>query len=114
MLGGTVGKPIRAIDVARAMDVSKTSVNKAICILMEKGFVIQPYYGGVTLTQDGYDYGLAMRKRQRYLVAFLTKALGIGQDAAEREARLMGHAISDDSFGKWVDYVNRLDLMDGQ
>ena len=112
MLGGTLDQPVRSVDIAKQMDVSKASVNKAIGLLKEKGFVDQPYYGDITLTQKGFDYGQAVYKRHRYLTAFLAKGLGIPEDTAEEEACLMEHAISDESFEKWVAYIEKLDLVD--
>ena len=111
MLGGTLEKPIRSVDIAKQMGVSKASVNKAVGLLKEKGFVEQPYYGDVTLTEAGYEYAKAVYKRHRYLTAFLSKGLGIPADVAEDEACLMEHAISDESFEKWVAYIDRLGLV---
>ena len=111
MLGGTVERAVRSVDIAKQMDVSKASVNKAIGLLKEKGLAEQPYYGDVTLTEAGYEYAQAVFKRHRYLTAFLSKKLGIPEDVAEEEACLMEHAISDDSFEKWVSYIEGLGIM---
>ena len=106
MLGGTVEKSIRSVDVANKLGVSKASVNKAITLLKEKGFLDQPYYGDITLTQDGYDYASSVYKRHRYLQAFLVNALGVDPEVAGDEACMMEHAISDDSFEKWVAFID--------
>lgn len=98
MLGGSTEQSVRSVDIANQMDVSKASVNKAIGLLKEKGYVDQPYYGDVTLTPEGYEYGSAVYKRHRYLTAFLAKEIGIPEEVAEDEACLMEHAISDESF----------------
>lgn len=112
MLGGSPEQQIRSVDVAKKLGVSKASVNKAIGLLKEKGLLNQPYYGDITLTEQGYAYGQAVFKRHRYLTAFLSKELGIAEDVAEEEACLMEHAISDDSFEKWVSYIERLDIVE--
>lgn len=112
MLGGSVDDPIRSVDIAKKMEVSKASVNKAVGLLKEKGLVEQPYYGDVTLTPLGLEYGQKVYKRHRYLTAFLSKKLGIPEDVAEDEACLMEHAISDDSFEKWVAYIEGLGIVD--
>ena len=112
MLGGTTETPVRSVDVAKQEGVSKASVNKAVGLLKEKGLVEQPYYGDITLTEKGYEYGKAVYKRHRYLTAFLSKALGIPEDVAEEEACLMEHAISDASFEKWVAYIEKLGLVE--
>ena len=112
MLGGTAENSVRSVDIANQLSVSKASVNKAIGLLKEKGLVDQPYYGDVTLTEEGFAYGSKVYKRHRYLTVFLAKCLGIADDVAEREACLMEHAISDDSFEKWVAYIEKLDIAD--
>ena len=111
MLGGSVDDPIRSVDIAKKMGVSKASVNKAVGLLKEKGLAEQPYYGDVTLTPLGLEYGQKIYKRHRYLTAFLSKKLGIPEDVAEDEACLMEHAISDDSFEKWVTYIESLGIV---
>lgn len=110
MLGGSPECPIRSVDVAKQMNVSKASVNKAVGLLKERGLLDQPYYGDITLTEEGYEYGKAVYRRHRYLTAFLSKCLGIDDDIAEEEACLMEHAISDDSFEKWAAYIEGLEL----
>ena len=112
MLGGSTEQSVRSVDIANQMDVSKASVNKAIGLLKEKGYVDQPYYGDVTLTPEGYEYGSAVYKRHRYLTAFLAKEIGIPEEVAEDEACLMEHAISDESFEKWVAYIDGLGLVE--
>jgi Mn-dependent DtxR family transcriptional regulator len=112
MLGGTLEQSVRSVDVAKQMGVSKASVNKALSLLKEKGYVDQPYYGDITFTELGYEYATSVYKRHRYLKAFLVKELGIVEDVAEEEACLMEHAISDDSFEKWVSYIEGLGIVE--
>ncbi len=57
MLGGTDEVSVRSVDIAKKLEVSKASVNKAVSLLKEKGLADQPYYGDVTLTREGYEYG---------------------------------------------------------
>lgn len=109
-LGATTEQPIRSVDVAAKMGVSKASVNKAMTVLKEKGFAEQPYYGDITLTEAGYEYGQAVLERHHMLYTFLTKALGIPEERADEEACLMEHAISDESYEKWFEFVRKLDL----
>ncbi|EOS50903.1 metal-dependent transcriptional regulator [Adlercreutzia caecimuris] len=110
MLGGTTEVPVRSVDVANKLGVSKASVNKAISALKEQALVIQPHYGDITLTDEGYAYGSSVLGRHRMLFDFLTKAVGIPPEVAEEEACQMEHAISDASFEKWEAFVKGLDV----
>ena len=114
MLGGTDEQSVRSVDIANHMGVSKASVNKAIGLLKDKKLATQPYYGDVTLTKSGYEYAQSVFKRHRYLTAFLSKVVGIPEDVAEDEACLMEHAISDESFEKWVAYIEDLGIVDSE
>ena len=109
-LGGTADAAIRSVDVAAKLGVSKASVNKAMSVLKEKGLAEQPYYGDITLTQEGYEYGRAVLDRHQMLFLFLSKALGIPEEQANKEACQMEHAISDESMKKWEAYIKSLDL----
>ena len=110
MLGGTTEVSVRSVDIATKMGVSKASVNKAVTSLKEKGYVTQPYYGDVTLTESGYEYGSSVYDRHKMLTNFLSKVIGIPRERAEVEACSMEHAISADSFEKWQAYIRTLDL----
>ena len=110
MLGGTPTQSVRSVDVATKMGVSKASVSKAVTSLKNSGMLEQPYYGDITLTEDGYHYGSAVLKRHEMLTRFLTEEVGLSQQVAEEEACQMEHAISDESFKKWLAYFERIGL----
>ena len=110
MLGATTEASVRSVDVATKLGVSKASVNKAMSVLKEKGLAEQPYYGVITLTEEGYAYGTSVLERHEMLFTFLTKAIGLSEEDADREACLMEHAISDASFEKWFEFVEKLNL----
>ena len=110
MLGGSTTSSVRSVDIANKLGVSKASVNKAMNALKERGYVDQPYYGDVTLTEEGYEYGTSVLDRHQLLFTFLSKGLGIPEKTADREACLMEHAISDESFKKWISYIKSLNL----
>ena len=74
MLGGTTDAPVRSVDVANKLGVSKASVNKAISALKEQELVVQPHYGDITLTEAGYAYGRSVLDRHRMLFDFLREA----------------------------------------
>lgn len=111
MLGGSPSNPVRSVDVAMKMNVSKASVSKAIASLKTAGLLDQPFYGDITLTEDGYAYGSAVLKRHEMLTRFLVKRIGLDPETAEEEACQMEHAISDESFEKWLEYFNDIGLM---
>ena len=94
MLGGTPEHPVRSVDVATKLGISKASVSKAISSLKAQGLLDQPFYGDITLTPAGYEYGSAV----------------LDPKVAEKEACQMEHAISDESFEKWLSYFQLIGL----
>lgn len=110
MLGGSPDQPVRSVDVAAKIGVSKASVSKAVTSLKAAGLLDQPFYGDITLTPEGYEYGSAVLKRHEMLTKFLIDQIGIDAQTAEDEACQMEHAISDGSFEKWMTYFEKIGL----
>lgn len=110
MLGGTSTLPVRSVDIAAKLGVSKASVSKAVASLKASGMLNQPFYGDITLTEEGYEYGQAVLERHTMLTKFLVEAIGLVQEDAEEEACQMEHAISDESFEKWLAYFKSIGL----
>lgn len=110
MLGGSQTQSVRSVDIAAKMGVSKASVSKAVTSLKNSGMLEQLYYGDITLTDDGYAYGCAVLKRHEMLTRFLTEKVGLSKQVAEEEACQMEHAISDESFQKWLAYFEKIGL----
>lgn len=110
MLGGTSTLPVRSVDIAAKLGVSRASVSKAVASLKASGMLNQPFYGDITLTEEGYEYGQAVLERHTMLTKFLVEAIGLDQEDAEEEACQMEHAISDESFEKWLAYFKSIGL----
>ena len=109
-LSGPERAVVRSVDLADALSVSKASVSKAVIVLKREGYVDQQPYGGITLTEKGMAYGTSVLDRHKLLLAFLTKVIGIDEDVADEEACKMEHAISDESFERWVAYADSIGL----
>lgn len=110
MLGGTPTQPVRSVDIATKLGVSKASVSKAVASLKASGMLDQPFYGEVTLTEEGYEYGSSVFNRHNMLTKFLHEAIGLDEQTAEEEACQMEHAISDESFKKWMNYFKKIGI----
>lgn len=109
-LSGLEHAPVRSVDLAETLSVSKASVNKAVAVLKREGYVDQQPYGDIVLTEAGIAYGTSVLDRHKLLLAFLTQVVGIDEGVADEEACKMEHAISDESFQHWVAYADRIGL----
>ncbi len=98
---------IRSKDVADQLEVSKASVNKALNVLKENGYVEQNRYGRIQLTNTGREYAAHIWRCHRMIRSFLVQDLGVASDTADNEACLMEHAISTDTQNRWLAYLDK-------
>ncbi|MBE7079650.1 MAG: metal-dependent transcriptional regulator [Clostridiales bacterium] len=96
---------IHRIDVAKRMDVSQAAVNKAMKILVEKGFV---YEDGkhLYLSENGKCYAEAVYEKHCIIRDYLT-ACGVSPASAEEDACRMEHLISDETFMMMKNFLKR-------
>lgn len=98
---------VRSVDVAKRLDVSKASVNKAVAALKAQGLVEQSHYGRVMLTEQGREVGSAVWYRHRLIRTFLVQELGVEFERADAEACMMEHALSEDTMSRWLAYLEQ-------
>ena len=98
---------VRSVDVAKRLNVSKASVNKAVAALKAQGLVDQSHYGKVILTDQGREVGTAVWYRHRLIRAFLVRELGVDFERADSEACMMEHALSEDTMSRWLAYLEQ-------
>lgn len=91
---------IRCVDVASKLKVSKPSVNKAMNVLKEKGYVHQESYGDFHLSDEGRKIAQEVYHRHQVISSFLTDVLGVAPETAEEDACHIEHQISDETFQK--------------
>lgn len=92
-------------DIARRMDIAKPSVTQAINSLRREGMVYQDRYGPVLLTPKGEKRAREVWYRHRVIRRFLEEVLKVEPATADRDACLMEHNISAETFSqmeKWL------------
>ena len=95
---------IRCVDVANKMSVSKPSVNKAMNVLKEKGYVLQESYGDIQLTPEGRKIAQGVYHRHETISSFLRNVLGVSPATADEDACHIEHMISEETFQKIEQY----------
>lgn len=83
---------IRITDVAKKLDVSLPSVNKAVNILSQEGYLKYIPYKNIELTEKGAKLGKFLVERNRTLQEFL-EVIGSNCDK-EEEAEAIEHYLS--------------------
>ena len=97
---------VRSVDLARYMGFSKPSISHAVGVLKNGGFLTVDGDGFLHLTDIGRE--VAEKVYERHL--FFTKQLvaaGVDLETAEQEACRMEHAISDTSFQKLKEKIQK-------
>ena len=87
---------VHRIDVAKRMDVSQAAVNKAVKILLEKGYVKEDGKH-LLLTPSGISYAQDIFEKHCIIRDFLL-SLGVSETTAEEDACGMEHLISKETI----------------
>ena len=98
-------KSVRITDIALKLGFSKPSVNRAVNLLKNAGFVSHKPYCDIELTQSGMLYGDRVYGRHSQIKKFLINVLNINPDDAEKEAVLIEHGISQNTVDSMVTYM---------
>ena len=106
-LAGEENNPVRSVDIADKLSVSRPSVNNAIAILKKERMVVQEPYGAISLTCQGRLLGQSIYSRHTTLYNFLNKVLGVSAEVAEREACEIEHTISEETVRRWRDFTTQ-------
>lgn len=98
----------RVTDIAKLLNYSKASVNRALKILTAEGLISYENYGDIELTETGKVIAKNILKRHNTLKAFLIEVLEVDKDIAEEEAKSMKHAVSEDTINKLEVYIQSI------
>ena len=97
---GKSRKIVRSVDVANKLGITKPSVSVMLRALEEEGFVkkapAEDLYE-LTLTEKGREFAQQLHERRCFFTDLLVWA-GVSQEAAEKEACELEHALSQESF----------------
>lgn len=90
--------PIKSIDIATKLELSRASVSRAINNLKEKGFIFLNEKKLICLTKKGFVKAVNVYSRHVQLTKFLMNTINLGHDIAVKDACRIEHLISDECF----------------
>lgn len=96
---------VRSVDIARELNVSKPSVNKAMNVLKDMKYITQEDYGDVRLTEEGRRLAESVLERHYTLTTFFTEILGVDKDTGEEDACKVEHVISEETYLKIKEFL---------
>lgn len=99
---------VRAIDIANDMNFSRPSVSIALKKLKEKNLIsVDTTTQVITFTKEGLKIAKTIYERHNVLSQCLI-ALGVSEENALKDACEIEHVISEESFQRLKEYMNRL------
>lgn len=99
---------VRVTDIAKKMNCTKASVNKALYNLKDNGLVNYESYGTIELTEDGENLAKKILEAYDIVYLFLKDVLNIESDDAKKEAEKIKLAITDDTINQLAKYVHKV------
>lgn len=91
------GAPVRSLDVANYLGVSKPSVSRAMGLLKSGNYIFIDDKGHITLLEDGLKIAKKIYERHVVITEILLE-LGVDMKTAEDDACRIEHVISDKTF----------------
>lgn len=102
---------VRVTDIANSMNCSKPSVNKAINILKDNGYLNYEAYGTIEMTEKGENLAKKILETYDIVYLFLKDVLGLESKEAKKEAEKIKLSMNDNTINSLAKYIHKvLDL----
>lgn len=88
---------VRSVDVVEELGYAKSSVSRAVNLLIKKGYVVMDRGGDLVLTPSGEQKAASVFERHFYITRALEK-IGANAEIAEANACRIEHVVSDEMF----------------
>ncbi|MDD7548978.1 MAG: metal-dependent transcriptional regulator [Bacilli bacterium] len=95
---------VRSIDIANDMNFSKPSVSIAMKKLKDNSYIDIDDKGKIILTEKGLEIATKTYEKHRLITTFL-ESIGVSSYQAQKDACLIEHDLSDESFDAIKRYV---------
>ena len=96
---------IKAVDIAKKMNISRASVTEALQKLAQKEYLIYEKNHPIELTEKGVEIAKEVMHKHRILCDFFVKIVKIDNDEAEINACRIEHVITQNAFDKISELV---------
>lgn len=94
---------IPSLKVAKALNVSKAAVAKAMNRLHDDGYILKELYGQISLTEKGREVGKLVYDKHKTIKEFLIK-IGVSEENAEIDCCKIEHIICSETLSKIKDF----------
>ena len=99
---------IRVTDIAKKMNCTKPSVNKALNNLKEEKLINYETYGTIELTEEGENLAKKILEAYDIVYLFLKDVLNLDEQEAKEEAEKIKLVTTDETINKLAKYVHNV------
>ncbi len=103
-------KSVKAVSIAKRLNISRASVSEALSKLAEKDLIVYEGHKGITITEKGLIQAQRVITKHNTLTAFFEQTLGINKSIAENNACRIEHVITEEVFDrleKFQEFCNK-------
>lgn len=97
---------VRSIDIANHLNFTKASVSVAMKSFREEGYITVGNDGNISLTEKGRVIAEKVYEKHQ-VIAKALMALGVDETTAYEDSCKIEHDISDESFEKLKEHLNK-------
>lgn len=101
----TSGRIARSRDIAKMLNVSKSSVTGALKTLSDRGLINYKPYDPITLTNEGQGVASAVAKKHDVIKSFFVDVLGVQESVAQKAACEAEHSLGAEITNKLLDFI---------
>ncbi len=98
---------VKAIDLAKELDVKPSSVTEMLQKLSKEGYVVYEKYRRIDLTEKGEELARSLERRHEAIKKVLMH-MGVSEEIADKDACVVEHLLSEETIEKIIDYANNL------
>ena len=88
---------VRSVDIVEELGYAKSSVSRAVNLLLKQGYIVIENGGEISLTESGQKKAEDVYEKHRVFTEIFVR-MGAPRPLAEENACRMEHVISDDLF----------------
>ncbi|HIT71487.1 MAG TPA: metal-dependent transcriptional regulator [Candidatus Scatovivens faecipullorum] len=99
---------IRVTDIAKKMNCTKPSVNKALNNLKDNNLINYETYGKIELTKEGENIAKKILEAYDIVFIFLRDVLELNEEDAKNDAEKIKNSVSDNALNKLAKYVHKV------
>ncbi len=101
------GGGVKSIDIAKYLNLNRSSVSELLLELQNRTLISHQRYGGVQLTRSGKSHAKRLVFKHRLIEVFLHQTLGRPISKIHEEAHRLEHAFSDESIRALFVYLGK-------